>query len=549
MKFTAHFFLCVIALLFVGSIFATNAHAQQISSVPYQSPVMQSNTESDVPQDIRSTVQIVIIEMLGSFSCQLTGYNSMDLTHGARCLGVNPTTGKIGYVDSHGGALGMIAGGIVATYHIPLSSHEYIADVSQNFGLTKHAYAAQEAQTAAYTGFQTLSPLLPIWKVFRDLVYMFFVVIFIVIGLGIMFRFQIDARTVMSIQNQIPKIIISLLLVTFSYAIAGFLVDMMWVSTYLATSVMTNGTGVTVTAKQLTDPELLFRTPLQYGNEVLKTHPNSLSGVLDLSGSVGTGAQEVIVSLFDMDNWKNPLRPTCSLLNLGTIGGCVVNSLGDGVAFILGIIVRWVAFGAIFLIVAVTLVMTLIRIWFALIRAFVYILLDVVLAPFWILSGLLPGGAGIGPWLRDIVANLSAFPLTIILFLLGKIFIDSYSKIATPTRFIPPMIGDPGNPDVIAGIIGFAIVLITPEALTIAREQLKAPEFKYMATVGKALSSGRAAAGLVPGKMWDFAWKKNAYGQAKGPLALLLAERFKGNKGILGHVVNHAAGEWTKPEK
>lgn len=532
---------CVIVLSFVSF---QKVLAQEISPTPY--PESTRSAESDLPKDIGTTVQVIFIQMLGSVSCQLTGFNAMDRTHNGMCVGTDPNTGKMSYVQGKGGLLGMLGGGIIATYNIPISSRDYIADSVNNFGLTKSAYA-QQSPNQAYTGFQTLAPLLPIWKVFRDLVYLLFVVVFILIGLGIMFRLQIDARTVMTIQNQIPKVIIALLLVTFSYAIAGFLVDLMWVAIYLVTAVMTNGTGITLTASYITSPDHLFTMPLQFGNDVLKSTPQSASGVVDVATGVGKGASQTLVSLFDMRNWNAQVyvQAQCAWYNPG---GCVATTLASIIPKLLGYIIEFAAFGLVFLVVAVTLVITFVRIWFTLIKAYIYILLDVVLAPFWILSGLLPGGAGAGPWLRDLLANLSAFPVTIVIFLLGKLFIDNYSTAAvTSTRFVPPLIGDPGNPSILAGLIGFAIVLITPEALAITREQLKAPDFKYMATVGKAIGSGRSAAFAIPGGLWKYAFKTNAYGQAKGPLAVALGDKFRNKGGVRGSLYKMVTGDWTKP--
>src|SRR5258708_14361646 len=45
----------------------------------------------------------------------------------------------------------------------------------------------------------------------------------------IMFRVKISPQVVVSVQSALPKIAIALVLVTFSYAIAGFLIDIMYV--------------------------------------------------------------------------------------------------------------------------------------------------------------------------------------------------------------------------------------------------------------------------------------------------------------------------------
>src|SRR3989338_11081239 len=113
-------------------------------------------------------------------------------------------------------------------YAPPIHTSDYFQSLANNFGIVKNA----NAQTKG-TGFDGLKPLQNLWEAFRNIVYLLFVIVFVVIGLAIMLRIKIDPRTVMTIQNQIPKIIIGILLVTFSFAIAGFLVDIMWILTNL----------------------------------------------------------------------------------------------------------------------------------------------------------------------------------------------------------------------------------------------------------------------------------------------------------------------------
>ena len=62
-------------------------------------------------------------------------------------------------------------------------------------------------------------------KAFRNFAYVLITLLFIIMGLMIMFRVKIDPRTVVSFQSALPKIIMALILVTFSYAIVGLLID------------------------------------------------------------------------------------------------------------------------------------------------------------------------------------------------------------------------------------------------------------------------------------------------------------------------------------
>ena len=54
-----------------------------------------------------------------------------------------------------------------------------------------------------------------------------------------MLRIKIDPRTVMTIQNQIPRVIICIILITFSYAFAGAMIDVMWAVTYMGVNKIT----------------------------------------------------------------------------------------------------------------------------------------------------------------------------------------------------------------------------------------------------------------------------------------------------------------------
>ncbi len=143
---------------------------------------------------------------------------------------VGPITGAEGETTS-GGAAGALARLTDNMYQSPpVSSTQYLADLSQNLGLgiVKPAYAQGK-------GWYVLEPVLKIWKIMRNLAYLFFVVAFVFIGFMIMFRAKIDPQTVASIQNSLPRIIMALILVTFSYAISGLIIDIIYLGNALMT--------------------------------------------------------------------------------------------------------------------------------------------------------------------------------------------------------------------------------------------------------------------------------------------------------------------------
>lgn len=64
-----------------------------------------------------------------------------------------------------------------------------------------------------------------LWSFTRNIAYSFYVVVMIVIGFMIMFRNKIGGQVMVTLGNSIPKIVISLVLVTFSFAIMGIIID------------------------------------------------------------------------------------------------------------------------------------------------------------------------------------------------------------------------------------------------------------------------------------------------------------------------------------
>ncbi len=77
-------------------------------------------------------------------------------------------------------------------------------------------------------GFEDLESagIVDIWSTTRNIAYLFYVVVMIVIGFMIMFRNKVGGQVVVTIGNSIPKLVLSLVLVTFSFAIIGILIDL-----------------------------------------------------------------------------------------------------------------------------------------------------------------------------------------------------------------------------------------------------------------------------------------------------------------------------------
>ncbi len=587
MKFSVRLALVLGTILFLFPFFKVNTFAQ-ISNTP--TPAVQNyttpDTNSNVPKNMHTLTQSLVIEILSSFVCQLGGIDPMNKNQ--ECLGVDPNTGKIGFVKNGGGLVGVAQKMIVSTYSLPIHTGDYIAYVGRNFGITKPTYAADPNSSL---GLQSLSPLINLWVAFRNIVYLLFVVIFTVIGLAIMLRVRIDPRTVMTIQNQIPKLIIGIVLVTFSFALSGFLVDLMYVSSYLGIGVVASADksgnispNIGVQLMTATNPihaaDIATMGGKYDGNNPAKSS-NDLglqTGLIGIAVLPANAAGHFLGPLF-----ANPVGSLLMAFVMGVLGhtagqsiGTIVGALlGAGVA-ILGILGAPVTGGAslivtgalvggtlgaamgttvggiwgatdpasaaggfisiiAYLIILIAILYSLYKLWFQLIIAYISIFIDVIFSPFWIAAGLIPGSKiGFGSWLRDIISNLSVFPITLLMFLLSKVIIDAMGPCQGGTVagfactnpqnfFVAPLIGNPSFPNEIVAIIGLGFILSTPEVVKIVKTALKAPQTPLGGPASAIGFAAKIPAAFGKGT-WGSIMKRDQYGRPLGGGAFLWDE-------------------------
>jgi hypothetical protein len=323
-----------------------------------------------------------------------------------------------------GGLLGSL-GGLTAKLATvrPASSLDYLAYVSTN--LKNHHIINQAFASGPGYGFTALSPILPLWRAFRNIAYLLFALAFVLYGVMIMFRVKIDAKTAASIQLAVPKLIATLLLITFSYAIVGFLID---ISTVISAMII----GVLKAGGILTDI-----------NNIV---PMIASGQ-SLLGAVGSalvnGFLAVIVSPFIFFN----------LL----IGGL----LGMSVAFVAAIAGTLTGIGLLIgIIIIIAVVFSYTKLIFKLFQAFLSIIVNLIFAPIILLGNLFPGSTSFGDWLRSIYGNLAVFPVAIFFLTL------SYALLCQPIlTLIPDIVGHYTPIGWVAGAVGLDMSFITKDTL------------------------------------------------------------------------------------
>jgi len=350
--------------------------------------------------------------------------------------------------------VGLTGNLIAGMYANPPASFSYYAyDVLQNLGLAPKAYAQG-------IGFSGLTPILPLWKAFRNIAYMLLVVVLIVIGFMIMFRMKINPQTVISIQNALPRIAVTLLLITFSYAIAGFLIDLMYLAIMLVIVVF----GQSGMVKDVAAVQQSYLT----------------GGLPDLFGAVfGAGLRSV-------DDLAKALVGDPQIIQ--KFIGSGVLGLIIGLIQGLGFLVTGFIFGVL---IAFALLFSFVRIFLTLLSSYIQIILSVIFSPFQIVFDAIPGRGGFSGWLKGLIANLLVFPATAALLLLGMTLTTSNpDALWTP----PFLIRSAGN--AMAGLIGLGLVLLLPTLLNKIKEMFAA---KPGLPIGLGMVMGPALGGAMKG--------------------------------------------------
>lgn len=256
----------------------------------------------------------------------------------------------------------------------PASGVQYLAYLGNKLGIVQPVYAQEGG-----IGFQALENVLPIWTAFRNISYVFFVFIFVFIGFAIMFRLKISPQAVVTIQLALPKIVLSLILVTFSYAIVGFMIDLMYVLNFLVTSVFKN-------------------IPLM-GSWSIATfidHPlfEAIRSAI-APGQLGLFIESLIVSVVFF-----LFIPAFALFFFAVIGP-------PGWVFLI--------------LLAIVTVIAMLRLGWTLLKAYAMIIVGLITAPFQILLGTIPGSNAIGNWFKNMLANIAVIPTA-----LTMLFLSSY---------------------------------------------------------------------------------------------------------------------------
>lgn len=229
-----------------------------------------------------------------------------------------------------------------------------------------------------------------LWSRVRNIAYVMFVLIMIVIGFMIMFRSKIGGQTMVTIGNAIPNIIIALVLVTFSFAIAGLIIDLGGLILIFLYSILSGKSAVDYT-------EFV-----------------GISGPFEIFKIIFTGKGTVV------NGWMGG-----GALATGALAGLLTLIPALGIS-IPGVIVGGIVAVLIFLVIAGIVAYGCIKVWIMLLKSYLTILLQVIGAPIILMTAALPGNTkAVGNWIKGIAKNVLVFPATFALLNLPDALLKS----------------------------------------------------------------------------------------------------------------------------
>lgn len=481
----------------------------------------------------------------------------------------NPADGDKNFNKS---AFGVMSQLMAFPYMNPPASGVYwVKDTLQNAGFIPNTYAAEGI------GFSSIKPLMNLWKVFRDVSYMLLVLFLVAIGFMIMFRVKINPQTVISVENTLPKIAVTMILITFSFAIAGFLIDLMYVLMAIGISLLSDNNYYYSTQEVqksllVAGPGKIFDSlmgnPLGYG----WSHIGQLAQLTPIGSQIvqmipGFNTPLEFLMFFGKQ-FKEFLGPGISLLLEMVLGSIFafflapklsdsleIKSLINGLnkieiaTFSLGDLPKYIHIPLAFLIISLgyilfsslilplligvlfffTIVYMWFRILFVLLTSYIQIILLIIFAPFLIVIELIPGSKlGFGQWLKNLMGELVAFPVITVMFLISHVLMITVQQSMTNSTntifgsnnpfFAPPFLFGI-DPKAFGTIIAVGMSLVIPDLIKTVKEAIGAKSLGINLGIGTFFSGAGTAIGGGMGMVGQYGSIAMAFPQLRGALA------------------------------
>lgn len=255
---------------------------------------------------------------------------------------------KISDLNARKGLTGFIDNAVITLFHSQPST-DVIAHLANEW-----VPGYQSSNSVYASGYDDLmaSGVNVLWSKVRNISYTLYIVIMLIIGFMIMFRNKINGQIMVTVGNSLPKIIISLILVTFSFAIMGIIINVGGIITGLVSGIYFGAESSEV-GVAIHDPVILLNE--FFGKGIWEP----LSGVIEGVEWAGLNVAGIVHGFSGMFPALEGPGTFISLLLTITIAVCVL----------------WGA----------------IRLFMTLVKAYLGLIINVIISPLSIMIGALPG--------------------------------------------------------------------------------------------------------------------------------------------------------------
>ncbi len=325
----------------------------------------------------------------------------------------------------------------------PATSSRYVAKVIRDSRFSPDPVYAQ----GFGIGFGALDPILETWAAFRDIAYFLLTVMFLVTGLLIIFRKKVSGNVAVSVQNALPRLVITLILITFSYAIAGFVVDLMFWGVYFTIFIFST----------------LFESS-PYGDSLAQFALDKSIFHIFFGFLTSGGVTNVADALADIviKGVKEAIP--------------IIDDIPDPVGLF-----GWIIQSIFVLIIGIAMLIQVFRVFFQLLMSYAGFVINVVLSPFILLQGAWPGKNPFQKWFMNLLAGLA--PFVVVIFMLFMAFV--LAGVNTPDEIgykpnnpdqtglrLPLILTQDFNPAAMMGVLSLGFIMLLPEAVKMTKDFL-----------------------------------------------------------------------------
>lgn len=441
-------------------------------------------------------------DIMRSFMCSVTGE-----------LCTNNPSEAFHYKEQ---SLSFKAAGLLAAplKHPPSSFYYWAKGTLENAGFAPKTYA-QGIGFAALTSFQ------PIWKVFRNLAYLIIVIVIVVVGFMVMFRVGGGGKNAVTLESALPKLVIALLAISMSYAIAGLLIDVMYLSVALAINLLGPISGMTGMEQNKMIGGVITGSPGDLFFLLLGGIGNSDSNYYNLAGSlyslVPWYMQAVINAIVNnfagalLGEWgitgkdgkgtvysgfKNP-KQWATTIGKGLVqamtkiskfqnivdrfakegGGPIPISTGANFVYVIVSLIITTLMGSTIVKVAIMallilgMVVIFYRLFFTLIGNYVEIILSVLTAPLTIMLEAIPGQNAFINWMRGLAVCIGVYPIVLVIMLITRAIMNTGGT--SSPMWAPPFVTQLTDQTSLQTIVAGVIIYSIPSIIKAYKQKLK----------------------------------------------------------------------------